>query len=151
MNIQNTTLIIGGAGFVGNRLVSLFDKLNKKYAVGDINDSNENTLKIDIESLTSLDQIAGYDCIINLAAVHRDDIRPLVVTTMSMSKALKMFVMLHVNMVLRRLYTSSVTIWLCKIPMNLERRIILMIMAELNFMLSKYIKSGKKRTRKIDP
>ncbi|MEK9767778.1 MAG: NAD-dependent epimerase/dehydratase family protein [Betaproteobacteria bacterium] len=69
--------IIGGAGFLGSRLITFLDKKNIKYFVGDINDSSEKTIKLDIEDLDSLDHIAGSECIINLAAVHRDDIRPL--------------------------------------------------------------------------
>ena len=77
MNKDNATFIIGGAGFVGSRLVSYLDEKNKKHFVGDINDSSEKTIKLDIEDLDSLDHINGSDCIVNLAAVHRDDIRPL--------------------------------------------------------------------------
>ncbi len=77
MNKDNATFIIGGAGFVGSRLVSCLDEKNKKHFVGDINDSSEKTIKLDIEDLDSLDHINGSDCIVNLAAVHRDDIRPL--------------------------------------------------------------------------
>ena len=77
MNKDNATFIIGGAGFVGSRLVSYLDEKNKKNFVGDINDSSEKTIKLDIEDLDSLDHINGSDCIVNLAAVHRDDIRPL--------------------------------------------------------------------------
>ncbi len=77
MNKDNGTFIIGGAGFVGSRLVSYLDEKNKKHFVGDINDSSEKTIKLDIEDLDSLDHINGSDCIVNLAAVHRDDIRPL--------------------------------------------------------------------------
>jgi len=77
VNKDNATFIIGGAGFVGSRLVSYLDEKNKKNFVGDINDSSEKTIKLDIEDLDSLDHINGSDCIVNLAAVHRDDIRPL--------------------------------------------------------------------------
>tara|TARA_B100000767_G_scaffold258068_1_gene266464 strand:- start:384 stop:1373 length:990 start_codon:yes stop_codon:yes gene_type:complete len=77
VNKDNGTFIIGGAGFVGSRLVSYLDEKNKKHFVGDINDSSEKTIKLDIEDLDSLDHINGSDCIVNLAAVHRDDIRPL--------------------------------------------------------------------------
>ena len=77
MDKDNATFIIGGAGFVGSRLVSYLDEKNKKNFVGDINDSSEKTIKLDIEDLDSLDHINGSDCIVNLAAVHRDDIRPL--------------------------------------------------------------------------
>lgn len=77
MSKDNTTFIIGGAGFVGNRLISYLNLKKKNFFVGDINDSSEKTIKLDIEDLGSLDQITGSDCIVNLAAVHRDDIRPL--------------------------------------------------------------------------
>jgi nucleoside-diphosphate-sugar epimerase len=74
---NNTTFIIGGAGFVGNRLVSCLNSNNKNFFVGDINDCSREIIKLDIEDPASLDQIAGSNCIVNLAAVHRDDIRPL--------------------------------------------------------------------------
>lgn len=77
MSKDNAISIVGGAGFVGSRLITLLDKKNKKHFSGDINDSSEKTIKLDIEDLDSLDHIAGSDCIVNLAAVHRDDIRPL--------------------------------------------------------------------------
>lgn len=74
---NNATFIIGGAGFVGNRLVSCLNSNNKNFFVGDINDCSKEIIKLDIEDPASLDQIAGSSCIVNLAAVHRDDIRPL--------------------------------------------------------------------------
>lgn len=77
MSKDNATFIVGGAGFVGSRLISYLNTKNKKFFVGDKNDSSKNTIKLDIEDLDSLDQIAGSDCIVNLAAIHRDDIRPL--------------------------------------------------------------------------
>jgi nucleoside-diphosphate-sugar epimerase len=77
VNKDNATFIVGGAGFVGSRLVSYLDKKNIKNFVGDINDNSEKTIKLDIEDLDTLSQIAVSDCIVNLAAVHRDDIRPL--------------------------------------------------------------------------
>ena len=77
MNNENATFIIGGAGFVGSRLISILDKKSKKYFLGDINDSSEKSIKLDITDLDSLDHIAVSDCIVNLAAVHRDDIRPI--------------------------------------------------------------------------
>jgi nucleoside-diphosphate-sugar epimerase len=77
MNKDNANFIVGGAGFVGTRLASCFDKKNIKNFVGDINDSSDKTIKLDVEDLNSLSCVDGSDCIINLAAVHRDDIRPL--------------------------------------------------------------------------
>ena len=77
MNNDDTTFIVGGAGFVGTRLKAFFDKMSKKYVIGDIENSSEKIIKLDIEDIDTLDHLAGSDCIINLAAVHRDDIRPL--------------------------------------------------------------------------
>lgn len=75
--IKNDIIIIGGAGFVGNRLSSYFDKMKRNYIVSDIEDASKNILSLDIEDVDNLDSISSFDCIINLAAVHRDDIRPL--------------------------------------------------------------------------
>lgn len=74
MNKDNATFIVGGAGFVGSRLITCLAKKNKKHFFGDINDSSEMTIKLDVEDLDSLDHIAGSDYIVNLAAIHRDDI-----------------------------------------------------------------------------
>lgn len=69
---------IGGAGFLGS---SLFNRLKMNAAEAyffDKNDSLEEWVNyIDLEDAKSLDVLKGFDCIINLAAVHRDDIRPL--------------------------------------------------------------------------
>ena len=72
-------LIIGGAGFVGTRLASRLSRGALKYVLGDIVNSSplDNILELNVEEPTSLDQVAGADSIINLAAVHRDDVRPI--------------------------------------------------------------------------
>ena len=72
-------LVIGGAGFVGTRLASRLSGGDKKYLLGDIDISRcvDNIVKLDVEMPTSLDHVSGSSAIINLAAVHRDDIRPL--------------------------------------------------------------------------
>jgi len=72
-------LIIGGAGFVGTRLATRFSRGSKEYFLGDIDTSYrvDNIVDLDVEVPTSLDQVAGAESIINLAAVHRDDVRPL--------------------------------------------------------------------------
>ena len=51
----------------------------KSFIVGDVIEQNKgtNNLKLNIEEKESLNQISDVNCIINLAAVHRDDIRPL--------------------------------------------------------------------------
>jgi nucleoside-diphosphate-sugar epimerase len=77
--LKNGIFIIGGAGFLGTRLNSRFDKKGQKIVRGDIalESHQENILRLDLESPESLEQIRATSAIINLAAVHRDDIRPL--------------------------------------------------------------------------
>ena len=70
--------IVGGAGFLGSRLATYFKEKNifsKRY---DTNLSNhlDEIIYLDVEDKDSLDQLSGVRTIINLAAVHRDDVRP---------------------------------------------------------------------------
>ena len=82
-----TIAVIGGAGFIGFRLCSLL--LARDRTVRSI-DSRPNAAEtssasphltnhvIDIRDLAALtDVLKGADSIINLAAVHRDDVRPI--------------------------------------------------------------------------
>jgi GlcNAc-P-P-Und epimerase len=76
---KNEVAIIGGAGFVGSRLTDRFRKGNifsNKYDI-DISNYSDKSIYLDVEDIDSLDQLAGVSTIINLAAVHRDDVRPL--------------------------------------------------------------------------
>lgn len=77
--VEEKTAIIGGAGFVGTRLVSRFVKRSRDYVVFDIDLSNgeEDIIYLDVEDEISLEQLNGFKTIINLAAVHHDNIRPL--------------------------------------------------------------------------
>ncbi|MDG1713659.1 MAG: NAD-dependent epimerase/dehydratase family protein [Woeseiaceae bacterium] len=71
--------IVGGAGFVGSRLTGRFRKGNifsNKYDI-DLSNDLDKSIYLDVEDIDSLDQLAGVSTIINLAAVHRDDVRPL--------------------------------------------------------------------------
>ena len=75
---KSKVAILGGAGFVGSRLSDrLFNRDIdfKKYDIAIKNDADISSL--DIEKIEDLNQLEGADTIINLAAVHRDDIRPL--------------------------------------------------------------------------
>ncbi|MBT7332720.1 NAD-dependent epimerase/dehydratase family protein [Candidatus Woesearchaeota archaeon] len=76
---ENRIAVIGGTGFVGTRLADRFTKRNIPFAIYDIDISNRSgkIIYLDIEDQDSLDQLAMASSIINLAAVHRDDIRPL--------------------------------------------------------------------------
>ncbi len=75
---ENEVAIIGGAGFVGSRLGNKFVKDGISYKKYDIVVNDEvDVFSIDIENVNTLDQLKNSNIIINLAAVHRDDVRPL--------------------------------------------------------------------------
>ncbi len=71
--------IIGGSGFVGSYLSNRLDFNNTPYVVFDTKllNSDHQIVKLDVEDQDSLEQLSESSLIINLAAVHRDDIRPL--------------------------------------------------------------------------
>ena len=76
---RNIVAIIGGNGFVGTRLSARFNKskiISKRYDIN-ISKKNEEVIDCDIEDINALDQLEAVDTIINLAAVHRDDVRPI--------------------------------------------------------------------------
>tara|TARA_B100000575_G_scaffold182103_1_gene146249 strand:+ start:13219 stop:14229 length:1011 start_codon:yes stop_codon:yes gene_type:complete len=76
---KNEVAIIGGAGFVGSRLSARFRQRNifsNKYDI-DLSNYLDKSIYLDVEDADSLDQLSCVSTIINLAAVHRDDIRPL--------------------------------------------------------------------------
>lgn len=70
-----TVAIIGGAGFVGTRLSSVMDKSETKYQIFDkvLSDSKY----VDITKPDTFNSLpTNIDCVINLAAEHRDDVTP---------------------------------------------------------------------------
>jgi nucleoside-diphosphate-sugar epimerase len=76
---NNEVAIVGGAGFVGSRLTARFrkrDVFSNKYDI-DLSNDLDRSIYLDVEDVDSLDQLSGVGTIINLAAVHRDDVSPL--------------------------------------------------------------------------
>lgn len=70
--------IVGGAGFLGSSLSLRLTENNVDHKVFDIDISRDtNVVSINVEEPSSLFKLDRLDTIINLAAVHRDDIRPL--------------------------------------------------------------------------
>jgi nucleoside-diphosphate-sugar epimerase len=77
--ISNKVGIVGGAGFLGSSLSLRLTKNNVSHKVFDVNIPKDRNavVPINIEDPSSLCKLDRLDTIINLAAVHRDDIRPL--------------------------------------------------------------------------
>ena len=72
--------IIGGSGFLGSRLSKRFQNSNIKHSIFDLskNGSIPNATFIgDIRQINDLFKLPQTDVLINLSAVHRDDVRPL--------------------------------------------------------------------------
>ena len=72
------SLVIGGAGFLGSYLEKEFQASGSPYVIADIGvkSSTETRKWIDVERQESLSALTGYTRIINLAALHRDDVKP---------------------------------------------------------------------------
>jgi nucleoside-diphosphate-sugar epimerase len=72
--------ISGGAGFIGTRLIEQLISISKEITIFDKVDSklfSEFTIIGDIRDYQSIkDTTSGMDCIIHLAAEHKDDINP---------------------------------------------------------------------------
>ena len=74
---QRTIHIIGGSGFLGSRLGDSLSKKGYEYLICDIKKNDTVNKKVDIEDPDTFENLIPDDTIINLAALHRDDIRPL--------------------------------------------------------------------------
>ena len=76
---KNEVAIIGGAGFVGSRLNKwLYTKnILAKIYDKETRSKLESDSYLDVEVVDSFDKLKNASAIVNLAAVHRDDIRPL--------------------------------------------------------------------------
>ena len=72
--------LIGGAGFVGSRLSKRLTRAGKDFTIFDAQPSQVfggKTVIGDICNLADYEALPKSDVLINLAAVHRDDVRPL--------------------------------------------------------------------------
>ena len=73
-------LILGGSGFIGSRLAPLLQEQGWVVRIGDIRRSEtfpDLWMECDVTSRESLRKpMTGVDAVINLAAEHRDDVRP---------------------------------------------------------------------------
>lgn len=74
-----TVSIIGGSGFIGTRLCKRLKDSGQDFVIIDKNVSQsfpDATVKTDVRDIDSLRKTINGDVIINLAAEHRDDVRP---------------------------------------------------------------------------
>ena len=76
----NPIVVFGGSGFIGTRLVARLKELGHEIRIGDLELSKkfpELYTSCDVRNASTMRGIlAGADAIINLAAEHRDDVRP---------------------------------------------------------------------------
>jgi len=74
-------VVLGGSGFIGTRLTGLLREQGVPVRIGDQRQSEafpELWTACDVRQLESLDEVVrGASAIINLAAEHRDDVRPI--------------------------------------------------------------------------
>ena len=79
--MSGQTLVLGGSGFIGTRLGGLLQERGVPFRIGDIRESEtfpELWQRCDVRDLEMLRPVVkGAETIINLAAEHRDDVRPL--------------------------------------------------------------------------
>jgi len=69
--------VVGGSGFLGSRLSKRLTAAGADHIIFDKNTVNKDDVFLDVTKKETLTHLNGSDIIINLAAVHRDDIRPL--------------------------------------------------------------------------
>ena len=110
----NLVGIIGGAGFVGSRLKARLDKggiVSNSYDI-DLSNKVDTSIYCDVEDTSTLDQLDRVDTIINLAAVHRDDVRPLSrYDDVNVQGALNVCEAARKHGINRIIFTSSVAIY----------------------------------------
>lgn len=80
IQITPTVTVLGGSGFIGTRLLDLLADQRISARVGDLQPSERYPslcLKCDVRDAASLrEAVSDADVIANLAAEHRDDVRP---------------------------------------------------------------------------
>ena len=73
--------ILGGSGFIGSRMAARMTEQNLPFRIGDLKQSaafSDRWMACDVrKSETLLETLRGATAIVNLAAEHRDDVRPL--------------------------------------------------------------------------
>lgn len=81
VNQDQSIVILGGSGFIGTRLTKLLIEKGLPVRIGDLRESRHYPQLFSACDVTQLDTlrevVRGASTLINLAAEHRDDVRPL--------------------------------------------------------------------------
>ena len=114
--MANKIGIIGGSGFVGTKLGKRFAGCDLDFSILDlvVGDSFEDkTLIGDIRNSEDLDAFCGdIEVLINLAAVHRDDVRPIsLYDDVNVGGARSVCDFSRINKINKIIFTSSVAIY----------------------------------------
>ena len=108
-------LLLGGSGFVGTRLTEIL-LADHQVTIGDIAESQtypQLWKKCDVCSDEDLRAVMpGHDCIVNLAAAHRDDVRPLSLYTKTNVEGAEHVCKIASELNIRHIvFTSSVAVY----------------------------------------
>ena len=102
--------IVGGAGFVGYKLSELLDSKSLKYEIYDKKLSGNSFCDVTVPS--SLRSLKNAESVVNLAAVHRDDILPLsLYDEVNVSGAMSLCDAARKYEIKKIIFTSSVAIY----------------------------------------
>lgn len=72
--------LIGGSGFIGTAIATRLNQRDIPFRIIDQNESRafpESCMTADIRDRSRLEDVLQGECILHLAAVHRDDVRPI--------------------------------------------------------------------------
>ena len=104
--------IVGGNGFLGKKIASLFTAKKLDYKVFDINFSKKSLNYVNVENTESLEVLKNSSAIINLAAVHRDDVMPITrYDDVNIGGAINVCNFASENSIKKIIFTSSVAIY----------------------------------------
>ncbi len=104
--------IVGGNGFLGKKIASLFTAKKLDYKVFDINFSKKSSNYVNVENTESLEVLKNSSTIINLAAVHRDDVKPISrYDDVNIGGAINLCNFARDNSIKKIIFTSSVAIY----------------------------------------
>lgn len=144
--------VIGGSGFIGTRLCQRLARSNKRFQILDKAPSSlflSEGVLADVRSLDSLrGQISEGAILINLAAEHRDDVRPVSLYEDVNVGARAIFAMLRGRKILKLSYSLVQSLCMALRQLVLMSRVLLhhlMIMGGQSMRLSKCFDYGRSR------